>query len=313
MTSEAWADQTPGCQLARVASLPVVMKHNRILVGGALNGQEVRFQIDTGAQYTILFKSAAAALDLSQFDIVGKHIYAIGGEVAVREALVETLTLGKWSAHDWRATVAGDSPMWVAEKIAGLLGEDFFHNFDVEFDLAHQVINLYQANHCDEASLGFWPGNIVVAEISRGGINRSVIEVMPEINGSRMRALVDSGADVTLLATSAASRVGVSPDSPGVETAAAGRGVGAKSVAAWIGTFDSFRLGDETIRNARLRFADFSKDAKTERTGSRIAEEMIPYDLLLGADFLASHHVLISHSQGKMYFSHNGGPVFQTD
>jgi hypothetical protein len=34
------------------------------------------------------------------------------------------------------------------------------------------------------------------------------------------------------------------------------------------------------------------------------------YDLILGIDFLAAHHLLVSHSQGKMYFSYNGGPVF---
>jgi len=32
--------------------------------------------------------------------------------------------------------------------------------------------------------------------------------------------------------------------------------------------------------------------------------------MLLGADFLRAHRVLVSHSQRKMYFTHLGGPVF---
>ena len=34
--------------------------------------------------------------------------------------------------------------------------------------------------------------------------------------------------------------------------------------------------------------------------------------MLLGADFLRSHRVLVSHSQRKLYFTYLGGPVFQS-
>ena len=33
--------------------------------------------------------------------------------------------------------------------------------------------------------------------------------------------------------------------------------------------------------------------------------------MLLGADFLRAHRVLVAHSQRKMYFTYEGGPVFQ--
>jgi tetratricopeptide (TPR) repeat protein len=33
--------------------------------------------------------------------------------------------------------------------------------------------------------------------------------------------------------------------------------------------------------------------------------------MLLGADFLRAHRVLVAHSQGKMYFTYAGGPVFR--
>ena len=34
--------------------------------------------------------------------------------------------------------------------------------------------------------------------------------------------------------------------------------------------------------------------------------------MLIGADFLRAHRVLVSHSQRKMYFTYVGGPVFAT-
>ena len=33
--------------------------------------------------------------------------------------------------------------------------------------------------------------------------------------------------------------------------------------------------------------------------------------MLLGADFLHAHRVLVAHSQRKIYFTYAGGPVFQ--
>lgn len=72
-------------------------------------------------------------------------------------------------------------------------------------------------------------------------------------------------------------------------------------------------MGDETISDTVIRFADLFKDATyTPRSGSMIQQrvEFLP-DMLLGADFLRSHRVLVSHSQRKMYFSYEGGPVFQ--
>ena len=33
--------------------------------------------------------------------------------------------------------------------------------------------------------------------------------------------------------------------------------------------------------------------------------------MLLGADFLRAHRVLVAHSQRKLYFTYTGGPVFQ--
>ena len=32
--------------------------------------------------------------------------------------------------------------------------------------------------------------------------------------------------------------------------------------------------------------------------------------MLLGADFLRSHRVLVANSQRKLYFTYSGGPVF---
>ena len=36
------------------------------------------------------------------------------------------------------------------------------------------------------------------------------------------------------------------------------------------------------------------------------------FDVLIGADFFMAHHVYVANSQGKLYFTYSGGPVFRT-
>jgi hypothetical protein len=58
---------------------------------------------------------------------------------------------------------------------------------------------------------------------------------------------------------------------------------------------ESFAIGDELIRNPAVRVGDL---------GGR--------DMLLGLDFLRAHRVLVSNSQGLIYFTYIGGRVFET-
>jgi len=80
-----------------------------------------------------------------------------------------------------------------------------------------------------------------------------------------------------------------------------------------VGAFQSFAIGNESIPDVRIRFADLYRDATYTDTSSRIKKNaMRNQPMLLGADFLRAHRVLVSHSQRKMYFAYVGGPVFDT-
>ena len=62
-----------------------------------------------------------------------------------------------------------------------------------------------------------------------------------------------------------------------------------------------FTLKPETIRNANLSIRDHPPQ------GNNVG---MP-DMLIGADFLRAHRVLISMSQRRMYVSYLGGEVFR--
>jgi hypothetical protein len=106
--------------------------------------------------------------------------------------------------------------------------------------------------------------------------------------------------------------VGVTPDSPGVVAGGSGRGLGSKAVDYWIGPFQSVVIGNEAIKDTTIRFADLWRGARYTPIGSRLPQKVeSTSSMLLGADFLHAHRVLVAHSQRKIYFTYAGGPVFQ--
>ncbi len=93
----------------------------------------------------------------------------------------------------------------------------------------------------------------------------------------------------------AAARVGIKPDSPGVVSAGSTWGFGSNTFPSYIAPFSSFKIGEEEIRNTRLRIADI---------------DLPNADMLIGPDFFLSHRIYVANSQHRLYFTYNGGPVF---
>jgi hypothetical protein len=115
-----------------------------------------------------------------------------------------------------------------------------------------------------------------------------------------------------VLDKSEAARLGVTPDSPGVIAGGKGGGLGGQPVDYWTGPFESVVIGNETIKDTNIRFADLWRHATYTPIGSHLPQKVeLTASMLLGADFLRAHRVLVAHSQRKIYFTYAGGPVFQ--
>jgi hypothetical protein len=115
------------------------------------------------------------------------------------------------------------------------------------------------------------------------------------LNGAKIHVLFDTGAASSLLRLDAAKRAGITPASQGVIPGGIWHGIGHRVSQSWIARFTSFKVGDEEILHAQLRFGDISLPAT---------------DMLIGADFFLSHRIYVASSQRKLYFTYNGGPVF---
>jgi tetratricopeptide (TPR) repeat protein len=155
-----------------------------------------------------------------------------------------------------------------------------------------------KAQDCSKAVLAYWASASLpysAIDVESTTPQRPFTTGSAFINGHPIRVLFDSGAGVSILSLKAAARVGVKPDSPGVVSAGPTWGFGRNTIPSYIAPFSSFKIGAEEIRNTRLRIADI---------------ELPDADMLIGPDFFLSHRIYVANSQHKLYFTYNGGPVF---
>src|SRR5262249_28720177 len=182
---------------------------------------------------------------------------------------------------------------------AGVLGQNVLSLAgDVEYDLANGAIRLFRADDCHKSALAYWAREqpYSVVEIGHATPERPETIGAAFLNGTKIRVTFDTGASTSMLTLDAAKRAGVTPESAGVVAAGtAYGGWGTRLVKTWVAPFPSFRIGEEEIRNTHLRIG---------------AVSLGETDMLVGADFFLSHRVYVANSQAKLYFTYNGGPVF---
>ncbi len=281
--------------LAQIAEWPVRRVRNRLVVDGVINGRKIGVLLDTGSERTVILRSQAVRLGLSPEPLWGAFGEGVGGTTTIERVTVREMMIGDATRKQWSLPVVvehqGD------DGTAVILGEDFFGLAEVEFDLAHDAVRLYRAKGCGSAPLAYWAaGGATEVEIDTGYYRHPQIQLTVEINGQPVKAKLDSGAGISVLDSSLASRLGITPETPGVRAVGKVGGVGKERVQSWIAPVRSFAIGGETIRDTAIVFADV-------KTGV----------MLLGADFLRAHRALVVHSQKRMYFSYAGGPVFEPD
>lgn len=300
------------CKMVQVAELPVRVVKNKLIVDGAINGRKVGIVLDTGASTTLMLRQATDRLGLERHEARGYRIFGMGGETKAESVLIDDFRLGQASRKGWRMLVAGEHDF--GNEVGVLLGEDFFDQVDVEFDLAHDAVRLFQPKNCDSVSLAYWtreePREVAIDALYD---YRPRILLTVQINGQPVKAMLDSGAGGSILTTDDAARLGVTPETPGVVAVQNGYGLGPKQFNVWIGLFDSIIIGNEIINHPHIPFGDLYKAQTYTSIGSRLSKSVEKEQpMLLGADFLRAHRVLVSHSQRKMYFTYLGGPVFAT-
>jgi len=294
------------CQIDQVAEIPIEFVANQVIASGEVNGQSVRVLVDTGSGQSVIWRPAASRLGLLLGSAPGgAHLYGIGGESRLETTVIKELHFGAFVVKDLRIPVAGD----LQSGFELLLGDEFWSVTSLEFDIKHRVLRMLSPKGCRVGELAYWAKTYSMADLIASPRDARKIEVEVRLNGRALRAQIDSGAARSVVSKSQADAMGVSYQSTGTHVV----GLGTRSLESWVGTFQNFSIGDEVINNVQLRIAQLDKNMKTEKLGSRLPVAAVTGpEMLLGADFLQAHRVLIDNSSRKIVFTYEGGPVFMT-
>ena len=284
------------CNLVMYPRVPVRMDDLQPVVSAEINGTTAPFVVDTGSFFDFLSPAAAAQFKLPlKYAPPGYYITGVGGSSVLPQiATADTFTVAGITGHQ-ALFLVGDNDF--QGGIAGILGQNIFRLADVEFDFANGMLRFVRPQHCGGDVLAYWATTQPVGAVSLSWMSNEQTDIIAKaaVNGHGINALFDSGSWRTILSLHAAKRAGITPDSPGVVPAGDSFGVGDKPVKVWVAPIDRFEIGGELIEHTHVLIGDIGLENA---------------DMMLGTDFFLAHHIYVAYSQNKLYFTYNGGPVF---
>ena len=282
------------CEL-KVAELPVKMVGVRAIATVEINGTSVPLMVDTGAFFSFLTPAAAAQLKLHLRSLPPDvRMTGIAGKVdTARLTRVEHLKMAGSDMPSMEFIVGGNE---MGSGTMGILGLNILSFADTEYDLAHGMIRLVvPSDDCEKSDMAYWAHGAPVSMVDKEMPSLDAakgVRAEVQLNGHAVTALFDSGA-TTVVSLHAAHAAGLKDAD--MTPAGFAYGAGSGKTGYWTASFDTVKLGGETVRNNRLGIGDFDSD---------------DFDMLLGIDFFLSHRIYMSKQQSRVYFTYNGGPVF---
>jgi tetratricopeptide (TPR) repeat protein/predicted aspartyl protease len=283
------------CKMQQLAQLSVTMTGSFPLVVAKINSLPAKFVIGSGTAKNFISAAVAAEFQLNlRAPARPFKATAYGVSTDAQLTTINDFSVGGVPLSDLEFIVAGGQP---PQGSAGELGQNVLGIGDAEYDLSHGNIRLMRVADCGDAVLAYWVKageSYSLVDLQREYGLSSVSLATATLNDVAIKVLFSTGNPQSMVSPKAAERAGVKLDSPQV-TAVGDLRLWSGIAKSYITRFSRFKIGDEEIRNVQVRITDFG---------------MANVDMILGADFFLAHRIYVANSQQKMYFTYNGGPVF---
>ena len=283
----AWA----GCVIQQRATIPMQIVQGMLLVPVMVNDIEATFILDTGASRSVVTREATRHLNLARDPWVGTTMMGVGGVERLPNANPRSLSLGgvplvrRTLSHDTSLTV-GTLPHSQAEGrvVDGLLGRDFLSVFDLMLDMPNRTVTLIAVSGC---AGNFLPWAAPYVAIPAENPMEDALVLSVTLDGVRLRALLDTGAGVSLIAAPGMVRLGLTLAQLENDPRQAVSGLGARTVAMHRHAFRTLLVGPLTTLRPTFWVAPI---------------RLTPIvDMLLGADWLADKTVWISFATKQVF------------
>ncbi|HLY55444.1 MAG TPA: aspartyl protease family protein [Stellaceae bacterium] len=278
------------CALKLFASVPASLDDGELTVPVAIDGLPTRMVVDTGSSVSTIDAGLAGALELparpSRIRMTG-----VDGTYDARVVRVGELRLGRGIARDGDFVVQPSAVGTRVRGFSGLFGADFLAGYEVELDLAEGKLNLFLPDHC-RGRVVYWDSGYYEMPMD---VSRDLhIAIETRVNGTKVKAALDTGATTTALMKRAAkSRLDLSDDDFAKDPEGHAVGVAGRGAVSHLHRFDTVELDGVTLKNWAVNVID--APGGDARWGGA--------DMLIGLDVITRFRMLISYKEEKIYFT----------
>lgn len=279
------------CSFKQVATLPLTDTDYTISTTGQIENNDLSFLIDTGSEGGLLTPEALKRFSLSSHSTLKTIIAGSdGSNHIVPNLTVHSLTIGTLHLSD-KVFPIGELPgtPLLHPPLLGLIGMDILGHYDLDFDLPHNMLTLWQVHLQSQlcARPPYWPEKnsrkAIKTLTTKHETNRFMIPFI--LDGHTGLALVDSGARSHILSLSFAHKIGLKDEELAQDPGGYSAGINSKERRYQWHKFRQLRIGDEVNNNPILTISHMENHV----------------DMLLGADWFKTHHVWISGETGQIY------------
>jgi predicted aspartyl protease len=275
---------TAACRIERQAELPLVGDRGALVVAAEINGSPVTMIVDTGAQWTTITPDTVKRLELPPDLWNGGLHRGIGSFSNSVNAIAKSFKIGGMAFENRSLSVA---PLTVSGKtsppFAGLLGADFLYRFDLDIDLPHHTLTLYRNGGCP-AGVPPWGVATMAIRLVKSATNR--LNLAASVDGHPFRAILDTGASISLITRPNALRAGVTAEMLERDPVLPGHGLGTEVVMMRAHLFDEVQIGPERLKRLTMVVG-----------GTLLGGG----DMLLGLDYLETRRVWVSYALRQLF------------
>lgn len=272
------------CKPKRQAEIAIAFLRNLPLVNLTVNGVPALFLLDTGAERTIMTAAAAQRIGVETHYEYPRRMRSLGGAVSSGDARLRNLRLGGMAIPEFTVLVGSVLlPGPAGKPLDGLLGADFLSSFEVDLDLAHSRLTLYDRLACALAAPP-WGQPFTVIPVNRSLHEHLFFPVI--LDGRKFAAFIDTGAELSALDATSALAIGVTGAALDRDPVANLRGAGSEVVQSRAHRFARLEIGGETLRDRVIIV-----------TSLRLQDA----DLVLGIDFLRLRRVWLSYGSHQIF------------
>ncbi len=277
----------PGtCKMGHVTDLALTFAHGHLVTPALLNDAPMNLIVDTGAQGTTLTEDATSRIGIYTSS-TNAYVSGVGGSRSLSLFYAKTFRLGTMHGEHLGLTASPFDFPKSNPRIDGLLGADFLSHYDLDFDLGEKKLQIFKVlEGCTNPSVALEEPMFMAPLAAAYSQYDARPHVRIEIGGKTLRAVVDSGAQNTVIFRGAARRLGLSLDDLKADPHFRSTGVGPHARDSALHKMAPITIGEVTISNLPVAIVDDRLDDGT--------------DMLLGLDFFARVHVWLSFSSHTM-------------